>query len=390
MAEGRFNPVFAAQGTTIFTVMSALAVRHGAINLGQGFPDEDGPPAVRQAAARALIDGPNQYPPMLGLKELRTALAVHSRRFYGLSFDPETEVLVTSGATEALTASIMALIAPGDEAVVIEPAYDSYRPALEAAGARVRAVRLKPPRFGLDYDGLSAAFSDRTKLVVINSPLNPAARVFSRTELELLADFIARHDAYAVCDEVYEHLIYDGLEHIPLMSLPGMAGRCVRIGSAGKMFSLTGWKVGWVQGPAPLVGVIAKAHQFLTFTTPPALQLGVAHGLSHEMEFTLELTKTLQKKRDFLGSALAAAGFEIFPSEGTYFLTAGIRKLTNEPDRAFCERLTREAGVAAIPLSPFYEGDAPTDFIRFAFCKRSEVLEEAARRLERYLAALTE
>jgi N-succinyldiaminopimelate aminotransferase len=390
MTEGRFNPVFAAQGTTIFTVMSALATRHGAINLGQGFPDEDGPLAVRETAARALIDGPNQYPPMSGLKELRSAIAAHSSRFYGLHFDPESEVLVTSGATEALTASIMALAAPGDEAVIIEPAYDSYRPALEAAGARVRAVRLKPPRFRLDYDGLAAAFTGRTKLVMINSPLNPAARVFSRTELELLADFIARHDAYAVCDEVYEHLVYDGLEHIPLMSLPGMAQRCVRIGSAGKMFSLTGWKVGWVEGPAALVRVIAKAHQFLTFTTPPALQLGVAHGLSHEMDFTLGLTAALQKKRDFLGAALTAAGFEIFPSEGTYFLTAGIRKITNETDRAFCERLTREAGIAAIPLSPFYQGDAPTDFIRFAFCKRRVVLEEAARRLDRYLTAVTE
>ena len=390
MSEDRFNPVFGALGTTIFTVMSALASRHGAINLGQGFPDEDGPMAVREAAARALIEGPNQYPPMLGMKELRTAIAAHSSRFYGFDFDPESEVLVTSGGTEALTASIMALTVPGDEAVIIEPAYDSYRPALEAAGARVKAVRLQPPRFRLEDADLARAFSERTRLVVVNSPLNPAGRVFSRTELELLAEYVVRYGATVVCDEVYEHLVYDGLQHIPLISLPGMERRCVRVGSAGKMFSLTGWKVGWVEGPAPLVSVIAKAHQFITFTTSPALQLGVAHGLTHEIAFTVELTRALQAKRDFLGAALGAAGFDVLPSEGTYFLTAGIGKITNEPDRVFCERLAREAGVAAIPLSSFYAAEAPNAFVRFAFCKRREVLEQAARRLGRYLSALTE
>jgi aspartate/methionine/tyrosine aminotransferase len=387
MSARGYNPVFAAQGTTIFTVMSALAVQHGAINLGQGFPDEDGPLGVREAAARALREGPNQYPPMTGMPALRQAIAAHSRRFYGLSFDPDCEVLVTSGATEALTASMFALVAPGDEAIIIEPAYDSYRPALEAAGARVRTVRLKPPEFSLGKDELEAAFTPRTKLIVINTPLNPAGRVFGRADLDLLAECIRRHNVLAICDEVYEHLVYDGQEHIPLIGLPDLRERCVRIGSAGKIFSLTGWKVGWVEGPAPLIAIIAKAHQFMTFTTPPALQLGIAHGLEHEMDFAIALTRALQGKRDFLSDALRASGFEVLPCEGTYFLTARIGQLTNEDDKSFCERLTREAGVTAIPLSVFFDRDPPTDLIRFAVCKRREVLEEAAKRLGAHFAA---
>lgn len=377
----RFNPVFAAQGTTIFTVMSALAAEHGAINLGQGFPDEDGPQAIREAAARALIDGPNQYPPMRGRPELRRALAAHAKAHYGLAFDPEREVLVTSGATEALAAAILALCGPGDEAVLIEPAYDSYKPIVEAAGARARAVRLAPPCWRLERGALEAALGPRTRVVVMNSPLNPVGRVFDREELELVADAVERHDAVAVCDEVYEHLVFDGRAHIPLVTLPGMRARAVRIGSAGKMFSLTGWKVGWVEGDAALIDVIAKAHQFLTFTTPPGLQLGVAHGLEHEMAFTLRLTKTLESNRDLLASGLARFGFDVLPCEGTYFLTAGIRNLTNEPDREFCERLVREAGVAAIPLSVFFDGGKPDHLVRFAFCKRRTMIEEALDRL---------
>ena len=387
MAGRGVNPVFGNQGTTIFTVMSALATEHGALNLGQGFPDEDGPVAVREAAAKALKEGPNQYPPMIGIPALRQAIARHAKRFYDLSFDPDSEVLVTSGATEALTASIMALTAPGDEAIVIEPAYDCYRPVLEAAGATVKSVRLEPPHFRLEEAALARAFSDKTKLIVINSPLNPLGRVFTRAELELLAGFIKRYDAYAVCDEVYEHLVFDGAAQIPLISLPGMRERCVRIGSAGKIFSLTGWKVGWVEGPAPLVGVIAKTHQFLTFTTPPALQIGVAHGLDHEMDFTLDLTRQLQAKRDFLKPRLTAIGFDVSACEGTYFLAAGAQRLTNEPDRAFCERLVREAGVALIPFSPFYSGEGgPLHMVRFAVCKKHETLAAAAEKLEAYFA----
>jgi len=381
MSKRGTNPVFGALGTTIFTVMSALATKHGAINLGQGFPDEDGPLSIREAAAQALRNGPNQYPPMQGLMELRRAVAAHSRHFYDLAFDPETEVLITSGATEALTDCMLGLVGAGDEAILIEPNYDSYPPILEAAGARIRCLRLEPPRFKLEEAALAAVFSERTKLIMVNSPLNPIGRVFDRDELELLAGFLLRYDAYAVCDEVYEHLVFDGREHLPLISLPGMRERTVRVGSAGKMFSLTGWKIGWIAGPRPLVHVISKAHQFNTFTTSPALQLGVAYGLEHEMDYALNNTRELEGKRDLIGSALQRAGFEVLSCEGTYFITASIRGLTNEPDHVFCERLTREAGVAAIPLSAFFGKDSPTDLVRFAFCKRRSVLEEAAQRL---------
>jgi N-succinyldiaminopimelate aminotransferase len=379
------NPVFGTLGTTIFTVMSALAAKHGAINLGQGFPDEDGPLAIREAAARALRDGPNQYPPMQGLIELRRAVAGHARRFYDLDFDPEDEVLITSGATEALTDCMLGLVGPGDEAILIEPNYDSYPPILKAAGARLRSLRLEAPRFRLEEKALAAVFSERTKLIMVNSPLNPIGRVFDRGELDLLAYFLKRYDAYAVCDEVYEHLVFDGCEHVPLISLPGMRERTVRVGSAGKMFSLTGWKIGWVEGPAHLVQAISKAHQFNTFTTSPALQLGVAYALENEMNFALNNTRDLQQKRDLIAEALARAGFEVLACEGTYFITVSIRGLTNDPDRAFCERLTREAGIAAIPLSVFYGEDAPTDLVRFAFCKKRDVIDESARRLSAYL-----
>ncbi len=381
------NPVFEGLGTTIFTVMSALALEHGAINLGQGFPDEDGPIGIREAAAKALIEGPNQYPPMQGVPALRRAIASHAKRFYDLDFDPETEVLVASGGTEALTDCIMGLIAPGDEAILIEPCYDSYPPILDAMGAKTRSLRLAAPDFRLTEEALAAVFSERTKLIMVNSPLNPMGRVFDLGELELLASFLKRYDAYAVCDEVYEHLVFDGRAHIPLISLPGMHERCVRVGSAGKMFSLTGWKIGWIAGPARLVQVIAKAHQFNTFTTSPALQLGVAHGLLHEMDFALENTRALQAKRDLIGAALRQAGFGVRASEGTYFITASIKGLTNEPDTEFCKRLTREAGVTPIPLSVFYSTGGPAGIVRFAFCKKAPVLEEAGKRLKAHFSA---
>ena len=387
MNERRLNPVFEGLGTTIFTVMSALAAKHGAINLGQGFPDEDGPMAIREAAARALREGPNQYPPMQGLLALREAVAAHDRRFYDLAFDPETEVLITSGATEALTDCIMGLTAPGDEAILIEPCYDSYPPMLAAMGAKTKSLRLEAPDFRLTEAALQSVFSMRTKLIMLNTPLNPIGRAFTREELELLAQFLKRYDAYAVCDEVYEHLVFDGRAHVPLICLPSMRERCVRVGSAGKMFSLTGWKIGWIAGPARLVQAISKAHQFNTFTTSPALQLGVAHGLAHEMGYALENARELQAKRDLIAGALRAAGFDVLACEGTYFITASIRGLTNEPDGQFCQRLTREAGVAPIPLSAFFGEGAPTDLVRFAFCKKPAVLEEAGRRLAAHFAA---
>ena len=350
------NPVFSALGTTIFTHMSALAAEHGAVNLGQGFPDEDGPKSIREAAARALIEGPNQYPPMRGRIELRKALAAHARRFYGFDLDPDTDIVVTSGATEALTASIMAMVGEGGEVVLIEPSYDSYRPIVEAMGARVRTVKLAAPDWRLTEEALRAAFTPATRAILVNSPLNPIGRVFDRAELDALARVLAESDAVAICDEVYEHLVFDGRAHIPLAALPGMAERCLRIGSAGKMFSLTGWKVGWVSGSAALMRIVANAHQFVTFTTSPALQLGIAHALEHEMEFTLNLTRMLQANRDVLREAISGLGFKPLACEGSYFLTADIGGLTNESDRAFCERLVREAGVALIPLERVLRG----------------------------------
>ena len=274
------NSLLAATGTTIFTVMSALATRHQAINLGQGFPDTEGPADVVQAAADALMDGRNQYPPLSGVPELRQAVAAANRRFYGIEADPDTEVVVTSGATEAITASLMALLDPGDEVVVIEPLYDTYLPTIRLLGAVPRIVRLTPPKWELPRAELSAAFGPRTKAILLNTPMNPTGKVFTHAELAFIADLVTKHDAYAVCDEVYEHLTYDGWRHVPLMSLPGMRERCLRIGSAGKTFSLTGWKVGYVTAPAVLAAVVAKAHQNLTFTTPPNLQRAVAVGLA--------------------------------------------------------------------------------------------------------------
>lgn len=386
MQNHRFNPIFAALPTTIFSIMSALAAEHGAINLGQGFPDEDGPLAIREVAASALREKSNQYPPSRGLASLRQAIAAHARRFYGLECDPDRNVLVTSGGTEALSASIMALTGKGREVVLVEPSYDSYRPIALAAGAVIRTVQLEPPGWRLDAQAIANALTPATGTIVLNTPLNPIGRAFDPGELAAVAQVIERSNAIAICDEVYEHLVFDARTHRPLMGFPGMAERTVRIGSAGKMFSLTGWKVGWATGAAPLIDVIAKAHQFLTFTTPPALQEGIAYAMEHEIEFTLELTRSLQANRDLLTARLAALGFDVLPCEGTYFLTAGIRGLTNERDEAFCRRLVREAGVALIPISSFFSGGVPDHLVRFAFCKKRQLLEQALERLERYFA----
>jgi len=320
---------------------------------------------------------------------LRRAIAAHAQRFYGLSFDPDREVLVTSGGTEALTASIMAFSGEGGEVVLIEPAYDSYRLIAEAVGAMIRTVKLVPPHWRLTEEALAAAITPKTRAILVNTPLNPIGRVFDSEELDTLASILRRSNAVAICDEVYEHLVFDGRAFEPLIKRPGMADRVVRVGSAGKMFSLTGWKVGWVTGPATLVDVVAKSHQFITFTTPPSLQLGVAHALENEMEFTLGLTRQLEANRDLLARSIERIGFDVLPCEGTYFLTAGIRNLTNEPDVAFCQRLVREAGVALIPLSVFFEGNKPDHLVRFAFCKKRAVIEEAIVRLERHFAIAT-
>jgi aspartate/methionine/tyrosine aminotransferase len=323
---------------------------------------------------------------MRGRIELRRAISSHAKHCYGLTFDPETEIVVTSGATEALAASIMGLVGEGGEVVLIEPAYDSYRPIVEAVGARVRTVQLEPPDWRLTEAALARAFTPDTRAILINSPLNPIGRVFDRQELDHVARMLDRFDAYAISDEVYEHLVFDGRSHVPLGTLPGMRSRVVRVGSAGKMFSLTGWKVGWVAGDASLMRVVANAHQFLTFTTSPALQLGVAHALENEMDFTLGLTRELQAKRDLLANGIVRLGFELLPCEGTYFLTASIRGLTNETDRAFCERIVREAGVALIPLSVFFTEGKPDHLVRFAFCKKRAVIEEALARMQKPFA----
>ena len=383
------NHLLSATGTTIFTVMSALAMQHGAINLGQGFPDYDGPADVIDAAAAALRDGRNQYPPLTGVPELRRAVAEANRRFYGLEVDPDREVVVTSGATEAITACLMAVLNPGDECVLIEPLYDTYLPVVRLLGAVPKLVRLAPPKWELPRAELAAAFGPRTKAILLNSPGNPSGKVFTAAELAFVADLLERHDAYAICDEVYEHLTYDGWRHIPLMTLPGMRERCMRIGSAGKTFSLTGWKVGYVTCDASLQPNVAKAHQNLTFTTPPNLQRGVAVGLAKDDAYFAEVAAHLQARRDQLSQGLVRLGFAVLPAQGSYFITADIRSIGFAGDDvAFCRQLTEEAKVTAIPVTAFYSGpDAPNHYARFAFCKNEAVLDEALRRIEGWMAA---
>ncbi|MBB2205412.1 aminotransferase [Gluconacetobacter takamatsuzukensis] len=376
------NSMLSGLPTTIFTVMSALAVRHGAINLGQGFPDTEGPADLVEAAAAALRDGRNQYPPLTGVPELREAVARSNARFHNLTVDPASEVIVTSGATEALAASLMALVDPGDEVVVLEPLYDTYVPMIRALGAIPRPVRLTPPDWSLPRAELAAAFGPRTKAIMLNSPMNPTGKVFTPDELAIIADLLARHDAYAICDEVYEHLTF-GARHIPLMTLPGMRDRCVRIGSAGKSFSLTGWKVGYVTAPAAIAACVAKAHQLLTFTTAPNLQRAVAVGLDKDTDYFATLASDMQARRDLLSNGLRAVGFDVLPCDGSYFVVADIRPtgFTGD-DMAFCHAMTEHCRVTAIPVSAFYTTpDAPTHLVRFAFCKQEPVLVEAIARL---------
>ena len=379
------NRILSGYGTTVFEVMSRLAIQHQSINLGQGFPDGNGPEDVRAKAALFLEDRPNQYPPMLGVPELRQAVAAHDKRFYGIELDWEREVMVGSGATEVLASCLFALIEPGDEVVLLEPLYDSYLPIVRRAGGVPRLVRLAPPRWELPRAELAAAFSAKTKLILLNSPMNPAAKCFTADELGFIAALVERHDAYAVCDEVYEHLVFDGRPHIPLMTLPGMRGRCLKIGSAGKTFALTGWKVGYVSAAAELLQPIAKAHQFITFTTAPNLQRAVAYGLGKPDYYFKTLAQELETKRDCFARGLAEIGFGVLDCQGTYFISADFRPLGfNGDDVEFCRHITTEAGVTAIPVGAFYEGAGPNHFARFAFCKRDEVLEGALERLGRH------
>lgn len=379
------NTLFSGLGTTVFTVMSQLAVEHRSINLGQGFPDGNGPDDVREMAARSLSDQPNQYPPMMGVPDLRQAVAAHAKRFYSFDVNWQSEVMVTSGATEALAACFFGLVDPGDEVVLIEPLYDSYLPIVRLAGGIPKLVRMTPPHWELPREELAAAFTSKTKAIVINSPMNPNGKVFTRDELQFVADLMIKHDAYAICDEVYEHLTFDGRKHIPLMTLPGMRERCLRIGSAGKTFSLTGWKVGYVTGAPALLQPAAKAHQFLTFTTPPNLQHAVAYGLGKGQIYFSALAEDLRKKRDLLATGLRKLGFGVLETEGTYFISADFNAFGfkgNDVD--FCRHITTEAGVTAIPVSAFYESNGPDTFIRFAFCKDDATLHEALARLAKH------
>ena len=364
-------------GTTIFTEMSALAERTGAINLGQGFPDEDGPAEVLEAAGRALRDGHNQYAPLPGVPALREAIAAHQHRFYGIDVDPDREVQVTFGATEAIAAALLGICEPGDDVVCLEPYYDSYAAGIAMAGANRRPVTLRPPDWAIDPDALDAAITRRARVLLLNSPHNPTGKVLSRQELELIADACLEHDLIAITDEVYEHLVYDG-EHIPLATLPGMAERTLTISSLGKTFSVTGWKTGWAVGPAALVAATRTAKQYLTFAGGTPFQHAGAVALGLGDEVYERLARELRVKRDHLCAGLEAAGLEVLKPAGTYFANVDCGR----EGVAFCRELVERAGVVAIPTSVFYDDEeAGRSLVRFAFCKREAVIDEAARRL---------
>lgn len=388
------NRRLAEFGTTIFAEMSALALSTGSINLGQGFPDTDGPEEIREAAVRALRDGRgNQYPPGPGVPELRTAIAAHQKQRYGLAYDPDREVLVTAGATEAIAASLLALVEPGDEVVALEPYYDSYAASIAMAGGTRIPVTLRPHeetregvthrRFRLDLDELRDAVTDNTRLLLVNTPHNPTGTVLTREELGEIAKLAVERDLLVITDEVYEHLVFDEAEHLPLASFPGMRERTVTIGSAGKTFSFTGWKVGWVTGTPDLVTAVRSAKQFLTYVASGPFQYAVAEALALPDTYFAAFRADMLAKRDVLAAGLTEAGFKVFQPAGTYFITTDIRPLGESDGFAFCRALPERAGVVAIPNAVFYDHrEAGAPFVRFAFCKRTEVLEEAAKRLK--------
>jgi N-succinyldiaminopimelate aminotransferase len=371
-------------GTTIFAEMTALAVRTGAINLGQGFPDTDGPPAMLEAAIEAIRAGANQYPPGPGVPELREAIAAQRLERYGLPYEPAAEVLVTVGATEGIAASLLALAEPGDEVVVFEPYYDSYAAMIALAGAVRKPVTLRPVegRFTFDPDELRAAVGPRTRLILVNSPHNPTGTVFTRTELETIAGLCVEHDLIAITDEVYEYLTFDDAQHIPLATLPGMRERTVALSSSGKSFSATGWKIGWVTAPAPYVRAVQTVKQFLTYTASAPYQRAVAYALQNELPWVEGLRKSLETKRDRLISGLDAAGFTTYRPQGTYFVQADIRPLGFTDGAELARALPEKAGVVAVPSQVFYDRtEAGRHFVRFAFCKRDEVIDAAVERL---------
>jgi N-succinyldiaminopimelate aminotransferase len=372
-------------GTTVFAEMTALAIRTGAVNLGQGFPDTDGPAKLLETAAEAIRGGANQYPPGPGLPELREAVAAQRAGRYGLPYDPDGEVLVTVGATEAIAATILALCDTGDEVVVFEPYYDSYAAIIALSGAVRRPVTLRPSgdRFTFDPAELRAAVTPRTRLILLNSPHNPTGTVFSRAELEVIADLCRERDLVAVTDEVYEYLTFDDAEHVPLATLPGMRERTVAISSAGKTFSVTGWKTGWITAPPEYVRAVQTVKQFLTFTCSAPYQRAVAYALGAELDWVEALRTSLQTKRDRLTGGIQAAGLTALRTQGTYFVQADVRPLGFADGREFCRVLHERAGVVAIPAQVFYDSRAGDPYVRFAFCKRDEVIDDAAARLAR-------
>jgi N-succinyldiaminopimelate aminotransferase len=377
----------AGMGSTIFAEMSALAEATGSVNLGQGFPDTDGPREIAQAAAAAILDGRgNQYPPGPGVPELRQAIAEHQRRFYGLGLDPDTEVLVTAGATEAVAAALLALVEPGDEVVAFEPYYDSYAACVALAGGVRVPVTLRPPAFRPDLDALRAAITPRTRLILLNSPHNPTGSVFTRDELAVIADLARERDLLVVADEVYEHIVYAG-EHVPIGSLPGMRERTVSISSAGKTFSFTGWKIGWVTASAELVAAVRAVKQFLTFVSGGPFQYAIAEALRMPDEYFAWITADLRRKRDLLCAGLSEAGFLVYPPDGTYFVTTDIGQFGDADGVEFCRSLPHQAGVVAIPSAVLYDDpEAGRTQVRFAFCKRPEVLQDALARLGKWAA----
>lgn len=382
------NRIFAGLPVTIFETMSQAAREHDAVNLGQGFPDDPGPLDIRQKAADAVINGNNQYPSMMGMPELRQAVAAHYAHWHDVTFDPMSEIMVTSGATEALGGALFGLIEPGDEVIVFQPMYDSYVPIIRRAGGIPKFVRLEPPHWLLPEEAIRRAITPKTRFVLFNNPLNPAAVVYPRDNLDMLARVCVEFNLVAICDEVWEHVIFDGREHIPLISLPGMRERTVKIGSAGKIFGMTGWKVGFVCAAPKILRVLAKAHQYLTFTTPPNLQGAVAYGLGKADDYFVDMRKDLTRSRDRLSDGLSSIGFPVLKSQGTYFVNVDLAPLgLNKTDEAFCKRLVAQHRVAAIPVSAFYEEDHVTSVVRFCFSKKDTTIDTALERLSRVLHA---
>ncbi len=382
MNRALLNSRLAGLGTTIFAEMSALAAATGAVNLGQGFPDVDGPQEIAAIAAAAIVEGrANQYAPGPGIPQLRQAVADHQRRFYGFDLDPATEVLITVGASEAIAAALIALLEPGDEVIAFEPYYDCYPACISMTGATRVPITLRAPDFRPDLDALRAAITPRTRMILLNTPHNPTGVVFSAEELAQIAALACAHDLLVVSDEVYEHMVYDGT-HLPIASLPGMFERTVTISSAAKTFSFTGWKVGWVAAAPGLVAAVATAKQYLTFTASGAFQYGVAAALALPDEYYASISGDLLPKRDFLSAGLAQAGFDVYQPAGTYFVTTDVRSLGHADGMRFCRELPQRAGVAAVPNSVFYDDkEAGRSQVRFAFCKKHDVLAEALRRL---------